>query len=86
MPKYKESWVCFTCRKMFRVLWQVDDSKPGVKPESPERICPECGAAMNNLGSFFAPPPKTERRKWEAACLVAAAGYHCHSLGASRLF
>jgi hypothetical protein len=84
--KFKERWVCFTCRKMFRVLRQVDDPKPGVKPESPERICPECGTAMVNIGGFFAPPPRSDLRRREAASLVAAAGYHCHSLGASRLF
>ena len=85
-PKFKERWVCFTCRKMFRVLRQADDPQPGVPPESPERGCPACGVAMNNIGSFFAPPPKREQRQWEAASLVAAAGYHCHSLGASRVF
>lgn len=84
--KFKERWVCFTCRKMFRVLREVDYPKPGVRPEGPERVCPECGTLTNNIGSFFAPPPKRERRRWEAASLVAAAGYHCHSLGASRLF
>ena len=86
MPKYKERWICFTCRKMFRVMRQVDDPRPGVKPESPERICPECGTPMDNLGGFFAPPPRSEERRWEAASRVAAAGYHCHSLGASRVF
>ena len=84
--RYKERWVCFTCRKMFRVLRRVDNPKPGVKPESPKRVCPECGALMDNIGGYFAPPPRSERRTWEAASLVAAAGYHCHSLGASRLF
>jgi hypothetical protein len=86
MPKFKERWVCFTCRKMFRVLRQLDDSQPGVKPDGPVRICPKCGTRMNNIGGFFAPPPRNERRRWEAASLVAAAGYHCHSLGASRMF
>ena len=84
--KFKERWVCFTCRKMFRLMRQVDDAKPGVKPDSPTRICPECGATMDNIGSFFAPPPRTDLRRWRAASLVAAAGYHCHSLGASRLY
>ncbi len=84
--KFKERWVCFSCRKMFRVLRQVEDAKPGVKPDSPTRICPECGAGMVNIGGFFAPPPRSERRRSEAASLVAAAGFHCHSLGASERF
>jgi hypothetical protein len=41
---------------------------------------------MNNIGSFFAPPLRSDLRRWEAASLATAAGYHCHSLGASRLF
>ena len=84
--KFKERWVCFSCRKMFRVLRQVEGARPGVKPDSPVRICPECGAEMDNIGGFFAPPPKSELRRWEAASLVAAEGYHCHSLGASERF
>ena len=71
---------------MFRIMRQVDDTRAGVKPESLERICPECGTRMDNLGSFFAPPPRSAVRRWEAASRVAAAGYHCHSLGASRVF
>lgn len=84
--KFKERWVCFSCRKMFRVLRHVEDAKPCVKPDSPTRICPECGTEMDNIGGFFAPPPRSERRQWEAASLVAAAGYHCHSQGASERF
>lgn len=84
--KFKERWVCFSCRKMFRVLRRVEGAEPGVKPESPTRICPECEAEMDNIGGFFAPPPRSEVRRWEAASLVAAAGYHCHSLGASERF
>ena len=86
MLKFKERWVCFSCRKMFRILRQVEDAKPGVKPDSPIRICPECGTEMHNIGGFFAPPPRSELRRWQAAALVAAAGYHCHSLGASERF
>lgn len=84
--RYKERWVCFSCRKMSRVLSRVKDARPGVKTDDQTRVCPECGAEMDNVGSFFAPPPRGERRRWEAASLVAAAGYHCHSLGASVMF
>ena len=84
--KFKERWVCFSCRKMFRVLRRVEGAEPGVKPVGPTRICPECGAEMDNIGGFFSPPPRSETRRWEAVALVAEAGYHCHSLGASERF
>src|SRR5262249_43369096 len=84
--KLKERWVCFTCRKMFRVLRQVENAESGAVPDSPQKICSACGARMYNIGSFFAPPPRSSVRRWEAAYLVAAAGYHCQSVGASQLF
>ena len=84
--KFKERWVCFDCRKMFRVLRQGENAEPGMRPDSPQRSCSACGAAMYNIGSFFAPPPRSSVRRWEAAHLVAAAGYHCHSVKASQFF
>lgn len=85
-PKFKERWVCFACRKMSRLLRRVENARPGVKPDDLQKNCPECGSAMCNIGSFFAPPPRTDLRRWEAAAMVAGAGYHCHSLGASKVF
>ena len=84
--KFKERWVCFACRKMLRLLRRVENAKPGVKPDDLLKNCPECGSAMCNIGSFFAPPPRTNLRRWKAAEIVATAGYHCHSLGASLVF
>ncbi len=83
---YKERWVCFTCRKMFRYLRQVADVRPSMPPPSPKQGCSACGSIMINIGSFFAPPARNEKKLWEAARQAAQAGYHCHSLGASRVF
>src|SRR5262245_55233434 len=71
---------------MFRVMRQVENAESGAMPDSPQKNCGACGATMCNIGSFFAPPPRSGTRHWEAASLVAAAGYHCHSVGASQLF
>ena len=84
--KFKERWVCFTCRKMFRVMRQVENAESGEMPDGPQKNCGACGATMRNVGSFFAPPPRSDARRWEAASLVATAGYHCHSVAASQLF
>jgi hypothetical protein len=71
---------------MFRYLWRVEDAKPGIKPENRFRSCSKCGTAMDNIGSFFVPPARSNGRLWDAAKIVAASGYHCHSTSASRLF
>lgn len=84
--KYKERWVCFNCREMFRYLRQAEDARPSVPPQSPPRVCTACGSSLTNIGSFFAPPAKGEKKLWAAAHQAARAGYHCHSLQASRVF
>jgi hypothetical protein len=86
LKRFKERWVCFDCRKMFRYLRRVENAMPGVKPESSAKSCSKCGAAMYNIGSFFVAPSKSNGRLWDAAKIVAASGYHCHSTSASRLF
>lgn len=80
--RYKERWVCFNCRKMFRQM-----SLPGVsEADEPNRICPQCAQPMINMGSFFSPPPATEQKLWQMARVVAEQGFHCRSVSASWLF
>ena len=81
-PRYKERWVCFDCRKMFRQMSLANVSEA----EESNRICPQCAQAMVNLGSFFAPPPSTEQQLWQVVRVVAEQGFHCRSVSASMLF
>lgn len=80
--RYKERWVCFDCRKMFRQM-----SLAGVgEADEPKRICPQCAQAMLNMGGFFAPPPMTKVKLWRVARVVAEQGFRCTSVSAAQLF
>jgi hypothetical protein len=57
-------WACFDCRKSF------------AKDESPlARKCPECARPMIDMGAFFEPPRKLNKKRWEIMKILADAGY-----------
>ena len=57
-------WACFDCRKSF------------AKDESPTpRKCPECAAPMTDMGAFFEPPRKANKKRWEVMKILAENGY-----------
>lgn len=57
-------WACFDCRKSF------------AKEESPTaRKCPECAAPMIDMGAFFEPPRKANKKRWEVMKILAGSGY-----------
>ncbi|MBL8203874.1 MAG: hypothetical protein JNM09_06555 [Blastocatellia bacterium] len=80
--RYKERWVCFDCRKMFRQMSQIGVAEA----DEPKRICPQCAQPMMNMGSFFAPPPTADINLWRVARVVAEQGFHCRKISASWLF
>lgn len=57
-------WTCFDCRKSFAKT----------ESETP-RKCPECAAPMTDMGAFFEPPRKLNRKRWEVMKILADAGY-----------
>ncbi len=57
-------WACFDCRKSF-----AKDAS-----ESP-RKCPECAKAMTDMGAFFEPPRKLNKKRWQVAKVLADYGY-----------
>jgi hypothetical protein len=57
-------WACFNCRKSF------------AKDVSAEpRKCPECTNAMIDMGPFFEPPRKLNKKRWALMKLLADHGY-----------
>lgn len=57
-------WACFDCRKSF------------AKDESASaRKCPECAKAMIDMGAYFEPPRKLNKKRWEVMQVLANYGY-----------
>ena len=57
-------WACFDCRKSFA----KDES------EIP-RKCPECAKPMIDMGAYFEPPRKLNKKRWEVMKVLADYGY-----------
>ncbi|NEO85459.1 MAG: hypothetical protein F6J87_14610 [Spirulina sp. SIO3F2] len=69
------NWVCFNCRKRFRAL-------PLNKTDAiAERLCPECGRAMCDMGVYFEPPGKRAKKSWQIVQLLAENGYRFRTEG-----
>lgn len=57
-------WACFDCRKSFA----KDASASG-------RKCPECARAMIDMGAYFEPPRRLNKKRWEVMKILADYGY-----------
>jgi ankyrin repeat protein len=57
-------WACFDCRKSF----SKDES-------AMPRKCPECAKEMIDMGAYFEPPRKLNRKRWEVMKVLAEHGY-----------
>lgn len=57
-------WACFDCRKSF-----AKDAS-----EAP-RKCPECARSMTDMGAFFEPPRRLNKKRWEVMKILADNGY-----------
>lgn len=60
-------WACFDCRKSF--------AKEPVAKEMAARKCPECAKPMIDMGAFFEPPRKLNKKRWEVMKILADHGY-----------
>ena len=57
-------WACFDCRKSFAK----------VESETP-RKCPECARPMMDMGAYFEPPRRLNKKRWEVMKILAGSGY-----------
>jgi hypothetical protein len=57
-------WACFDCRKSFA----KDESDVPSK-------CPECAKAMTDMGAYFEPPRRLNKKRWEVMKVLADYGY-----------
>ena len=67
--RYKEHFVCFACRKMFRKDAYAElpaDNRP-VTYEEYRPVCPQCRQPMHNMGKEFQPPKFSDVKAWREA-------------------
>lgn len=57
-------WACFDCRKSF-----------AKDVSASPRKCPECARPMIDMGAFFEPPRKLNKKRWEVMSVLADYGY-----------
>jgi len=57
-------WACFECRKSF-----------AKEMSATPRKCPECAKPMIDMGAFFEPPRKLNKKRWEVMRILAEYGY-----------
>lgn len=66
-------WACFDCRKSF--------AKEPVAKDASARKCPECANPMIDMGAYFEPPRRLNKRRWKAMKVLAEHGYKFQSEG-----
>ena len=57
-------WACFDCRKSFA---KETSRQP--------RKCPECVAPMTDMGAYFEPPRRLNKKRWEVMKVLAEHGF-----------
>ena len=62
-------WVCFDCRKSFA-------KEPLSKGA---RKCPECTKPMIDMGAYFEPPRKLNKKRWAVMKILADYSYKFQS-------
>lgn len=72
-------FVCFVCRKSFKVEW--NDFPPSKNcPEVLGRRCPECARQLVYAGRYFKAPPKNALKQWRKVALLFRRGWRADSL------
>ncbi len=66
-------WACFDCRKSF--------AKEPVGRDGTPRKCPECAKPMTDMGAYFEPPRKLNKKRWAVMKILADYGYKFQSEG-----
>lgn len=56
-------WACFDCRKSF-----------AKEMSATPRKCPECAREMIDMGAYFEPPRKLNKKRWEVMKILADYG------------
>lgn len=74
-PNRHQHWVCFLCRKQVRKLLPTQDVPRHKRRSVADAFdCSICHAPMVNMGNYFRPPRRNDRRAWEQMRLLAHQG------------
>jgi len=67
--RYKEHFVCFACRKMFKktAFGELPATDSALTYEEYRPTCPDCHQPMHNMGKEFKPPKLTDVKAWREA-------------------
>ncbi len=72
---YKDHYVCFACRKMFRQPSQRKTRPAFGSDKSPAFACPQCGTNMSNMGKDFKPPRQSNVKQWRKVQALYKGGF-----------
>jgi hypothetical protein len=78
---YKDHYVCFVCRKMFRQPMRHEMARPIGREQQRIAPCPQCGGAMTNMGKDFKAPRQADVKQWQKVQELHASGYSFASCG-----
>jgi len=76
---YKDIYACFTCRKVFKQISANELNK--AENSDREYKCPQCGAAMNDMGHDFKAPKQNDVKQWTKVEILYKHGFTYHSCG-----
>lgn len=80
-------WVCFTCRKQIRKPFPPSNVPSHKRKDTVVTSdCPVCRAPMVDMGSYFRPPRRNDRRAWEQVQLLAEHGVRFYTGGAAYIW
>ena len=72
-------FVCFNCRKSFKIVWS--GFSPGKNsPKISGHRCPQCVAQLVYAGRYFKAPPKNALKQWRKVALLFQHGWRADSL------
>lgn len=78
---YKTHYACFRCRKTYKRRLLGDYSRPPLKGEEREALCPQCREPMKDLGPDFKSPTQDDLKQWRKVELLFEHGITFHSCG-----
>jgi hypothetical protein len=77
---YKESFACFSCRKVFKQTNRIELPDHLKIPLGEKRVCkcPQCGQEMADMGIHFKAPKMNKVKQWQKVRILYEHGFTFH--------